>query len=146
VTASEDCLAYQVLERARRGCEALLEAAPDSPALTTAHRHLGLAGYLASDHFGEAERRRLLAEGGASDPVPDPEALLLLSLHGARIAARAVRQAAFWPEMHEARLHAVDAVVALGELVGPGRWHEAVRAAVERQEFDAAWERERLAP
>jgi hypothetical protein len=143
---TEDALAYQVLERARRSCQALLATAPDDRALRTAHRHLGLAGYLASDHFGEAERRRLLAVARAAEPATNPEELLLLAMHGARIAARAVRQATFWPEMHEARLHAVDAVVSLGGSIGSGRWHEAVRAAVERSEFDPAWERARLAP
>jgi hypothetical protein len=146
VTADDDRLAYQVLERARLSCEALLGDAPASPTLHTAHRHLGLAGYLAGDHLGESERRRLLAAARASEPVVEPEGLLLLSMHGARIAARAVRQSEFWPGMHEARLHAVDAVLALGEAVGPGRWQEAVREATERREFDAAWERARLAP
>jgi hypothetical protein len=144
VTA-DDRLAYQVLERARLSCQALLDQAPASRPLHTAHGHLGQAGYLASDHLGEPERRRLLAAARASEPVGDAEELLLLAMHGARIAARAVRQAAFWPEMHEARLHAVDAIVALGEAVGPGRWHEAVRAATERHEFDPAWERAQLA-
>jgi hypothetical protein len=143
---TEDALAYHVIERARGSCEAILARTPDDPALRSAHRHLGLAGYLASDHFGEAERRRLLAAARASEPVTDPEELLLLAMHGARIAARAVRQATFWPEMHEARLHAVDAVICLGGSIGSGRWHRAVRAAVERDEFDPAWERPRLTP
>jgi hypothetical protein len=145
VTAAEDSLAYLVLERGRLSCEALLGQAPVPRQLQAAHGHLGLAGYLASDHMGAAERSRLLATARAADPVADAEEVLLLALHGARIAARAVRQARFWPEMHEARLHAVDAVVSLGELVGPGRWHETVRAALERREFDPAWERARLA-
>lgn len=149
VSLRDDALAYVVLERARLTCERPESAA--SPALKLAQRHLGLAGYHASEHLLAELRRELLAAAHACTarylpPAQDTgEDALLLARHGADIVARCLRNRALSEQMHLVHLHVLDAVGALVTSVGPRRARALNDLARRSGQFDPLWQRTRLA-
>lgn len=149
VSLRDDALAYAVLERARLACER--PEGGRSPTLRLAQRHLGLAGYHASEHLLAELRRELLAAAhGASarylPPTQDAgEDALLLARHGADVVARCLRNRALSEQMHLVHVQVLDAVDTLVTRVGPRRARALNDLARRSGQFDPLWQRTNLA-
>jgi len=145
----DDALAYVVLERARLVCEHAERESTSS--LRVAHRHLGRAGFKASDHLDEEDRLALLdgargaAAGGTLPPAEEAgEEALLLARHAADIVARCLRADPSDSEQLQAA-HVLDSIDALVTRVGLRRARSLDDLAWRMGQFDPAWQRGNLA-
>ena len=146
----DDTLAYVVLERARLCCERETDSWR-AEALRRAHCHLGMAGYLVSEHLEPEERRQLL--GAARDaremplePAEDPdEEALLLARHAAEIVARCMRRPGLAERMHEVHVEVLDALQILVRMIGPRRARALNDGARRTGQFSPSWQRRQLA-
>ena len=147
----DDALAYLVLERGRLVCERA--AHEGSSSLRLAHRHLGSAGFQASDHLDEEDRLVLLdaARAAAAEGILPPakeagEEALLLARHAADIVARCLRADPSGSERLEAaHVHVLDAIDALITSVGLRRARSLDDLAWRMGQFDPSWQRDNLA-
>ena len=150
-TQCDEALAYVVLERARLVCE---RAERDgSSNLRVAHRHLGFAGFQASDHLDEPDRLAMLAAareaaaGGSLPPAREAgEEALLLARHAADIVARCLRNDPSPGErLQGAHVQILDAIDSLVTRVGVRRARSLDDLAWRMGQFDPAWQRDNLA-
>jgi hypothetical protein len=125
-SARRDGLAYATLERARLGCERLIEHARTPPLvrlLRAAHRELGLAGYCASGELPGTLRQHLHASAKWGAPESRPgvhgatEDVLMLSIRGTELTAELRADSDSGDEVSAAHFHVLGAVSALAAVL-----------------------------
>ena len=144
-SARRDELAYATLERARLGCERLIEHARTPPLvrlLRSARRELGLAGYRASGQLPAPLRHHLHASAKwcASEPRAGvhgaTEEVLMLSIRAAELTGELRTDPDVDEEVSSAYFNALDAVSALAVLVGTARAQTLAALAMQAGELD----------